>query len=250
MDSSASTTTLNIFGTEISGLLVSAFSPTHFLWLIVIISISIIIYKYGDKWFSPKKKTNCKTCFELINIHSEIRNKKVNEIENSILQEQLSYGCLVLSTIKSKIIDIYRKQADKIVLDPQRLKDELDCYSAFIQVQYDVAYSWLETRLKQNHLSEKTDEEFSVYCKEVISKIIMDSRMSMVSHWSKFFTVAVSDNKKFIEDIHVEMYNDILSIFTNAKKIAKEKREQIEKINKDYDDEMSKLLEKARTGKL
>lgn len=231
-----------------SGLLVSTFTPVHFIVLVCVVGLVSIIFRFGNYIFS--KRSNCATCFQLVRTADTIRSRKIFDIEISILIDQMAFADLVLDTIKTKIIDLYRRQADKLDIDPQKLKDEMDVYTAFVEVQNNRAMDWLRLRLKQNHLEEKTETEFDEYCREVVHKLITDTRMNMTSHWNSFFSVPIHSNKLYIEDIQPEIFQDIKSVFLKARAITKERRDQIRKIDEDYDKEMRKLLEKVQRGTL
>lgn len=241
-------TVLNLWGVSINGLLVSAFTPVHFIILVIVMGFMVILYRFGNLIF--KKKNNCSTCFQIIRISDAIRARKIYEIETSILRDQMAFADLVLDTIKTKIIDIYRRQIDKLGINPQQLKDELDVYTAFIEVQNFRAMDWLRVRLKQNHLEEKTDKEFDSYCTEVVNKLIVDTRMGMSIHWNNFFSVPIADNKMYIQDIQMELFQDIKSVFIKARQITRDRQKTIKEIDAEYDKEMEKLLNKVQRGEL
>lgn len=244
-------TSINILGMKVSGLSVLALTPEHLILTLIVIIFGAILFRLSKNIkVITKKKTNCSTCFEIIRIHDDTHSRKVFSLQSSILKEQIEYAELILSTIKTKIIDVYRKQLDSVGIDPQRHKDEMDMYSAFIEVQHNRAVDWVRLRLKANHLEEKTEEEFAEYTKEVVSKMISDTRMNMLSHWNTFFSVPLSENKNRIDDMQVDLYNDIRAIFSHAQKVAKEKRLLIKQADEEYDNEMSNLLYKAKTGNL
>lgn len=245
------TTTISIFGMSISGLSVLSFTPDHLILLVVVIILGVLFLRMSKNFkLYTKKKTNCSTCFRIIHIEDDIRSKKVFDLQTSILREQLEHAELVISTIRTKIIELYRKEVTKYHLDPERQKDETTLYTALVDVQYERAMDWIRLRLKANHIEQKTEEEFAEYCKEVVSKLISDTRTNMEAVWTKFFSVPRSDINRKIDDLQVDFYNDIRSIFSHAQKIAKEKKEEIEKMNKEYEEKMDDLLKKAKNGDL
>ena len=243
------TTAITIGKASLTGVSVHAFTPLMFIILIMVIAIAVVVYKFGPKLF-PKRESNFITAIEFIRIQDDIRSRKVYELETSILREQMAHGELVLDTVKTKIIELYRKQADKFHIDPQRLRDEMDVYCAFIEVQHNKALAWLRIRLKQNHLAEKSDQEFEEYSKEVTNKLISDTRMNMSSYWNKFFSVPLCDNKQSIEDMSVEFFTDIKSAFYEARKITQHKRKEISSVNSDYEKEIKKICDKVKRGEI
>lgn len=245
------TTAITVGKASLTGVSVHAFTPLMFVILIMVIAVAVVVYKFGPKLFPKhKRESSCLTCFKIVTSINDNYRSRIEGLRASVLPEQLNYAALIFSSIESKLISLYKKSLDALMVDNHRQRDEISVYRAFLHNETIELKSFVELRLRQNHILQYSRTQFSTYANEVCDKIITDTRLQMCEKWSDFFSVPLAMNVKEVDLIIDQLKHDIISIFTTAYDIGEKKNTEIEKLEKEYSDALNTHLDDVKKGRI
>lgn len=240
--------TVSISKDAIHGLNVGMFTPMDFIILISIVSIALIIFKYANSIWRPK--VECSSCMKLVSTTNDIYRSRINLIKQSTLKEQMSYAELVFGTLETKLLVIYKSLIDKTLSDPLKKHEELTVYKAFLRNETQVLKDYIRLRLKENHLTQYTPDQFSIYSNEITEKLLNDTFLSMQDNWHTSLSVDIDDNINEVKLIIHDIKKDLAAILTNAYNISLQKETEEHCVIEEFHAELNKITDNVRKGVL
>lgn len=201
----------------------------------VIVQFGHLIFKFGKK----KYNRSCTDCVKIFSgISDKWRSKRRNIIE-SVLKEQMTYAEIVLDLI---VLTYYRSFRQlQIDLQPnlnKRANDYL-VYKNVLKVSFMEIKDEIRRSIKENGFCSMNPDDFEDYKSKMANKLFNIHTDYIIDNYPDEL---IPDVQHVTEIEDRVIINKIKDIYDRAKEIALDKKEEIIKMDTEYDAEMDSYI--------